>query len=189
MMGPWLTGIISDLSGINTRFLMIHFLPLHVSLRGRSRRERKSWLSLALSSSFLSQIPCPLSQISFMILEFQSSFRGRGNTISCRFCWWRNWCYLPLFSPSSGLDLIEGKNKGMHSVVFGSLWTTLEIGLIYNNMYSQDTTWVQEFRTTKQTNKHQPNNNNKSPTWGRMKTSIYWLYFQMSIKMEGIKPR
>lgn len=33
MMGVWLTGIISVLSGMNTHLVMIHFLPLHVSLQ------------------------------------------------------------------------------------------------------------------------------------------------------------
>jgi hypothetical protein len=62
-----------------------------------------------------------------LIFEFPSNFRGRGNTISCTFCWWRNWCYLPLFYPPSGLDFIEGRDEGMHPVVAHVLWTTLSL--------------------------------------------------------------
>lgn len=93
-MGPWLTGIISTLSGMSTHLLMAYFLPPHASLQRKKARERDPWLSFCLFSSFLSQTPSPLAPGSFLILEFPSGFRGRGNTISCTFCWQSNWCYL-----------------------------------------------------------------------------------------------
>lgn len=101
MMRPWLTGIISNLSGMNTHLLMTYFLPPHASLQRKKARERDPWLSLCLFSSFLSQTPSPLTPGSFLIFEFPSGFRGRGNTISCTFCWRRNWCYLsPIVLPT-----------------------------------------------------------------------------------------
>lgn len=75
--------------------------PTCIPTEEEGKRERDPWLSLCLFSSFLSQTPSPLTPGSFLILEFPSGFRGRGNTISCTFCWRRNWCYLsPIVLPT-----------------------------------------------------------------------------------------
>lgn len=127
MMRPWLTGIISNLSGTNTHLLMAHFLPPHPSLQRKKTTESKT-LGSAYAFSPLSFPKHPLlsPQVHSWFLNshqvsgereilFLALFVGEEIDGIC----------LPLFYPPSGLDLIEGRNEGVHSVMPNVLRTTL----------------------------------------------------------------
>lgn len=128
-MGPWLTGIISNLSGMSTHLLMAYFLPPHASLQRKKARESGT-LGSASAFSPLSFPKHPLlspQDHSWFLNSHQVSGEGEilflalfvGKVIDA-IC-------LPLFCPPSGLDPTGGRNEGVRPVVSHVLWTTLSL--------------------------------------------------------------
>lgn len=78
MMGPWLTGIISSLSGMDTSSLIAHFLPPHVFLQ-RKRQERSRPLA-QFRLFLLFPLPNTLSVCTGFILDswIPIKFQGKG---------------------------------------------------------------------------------------------------------------
>ena len=126
MMRPWLTGIISNLSGTNTHLLMAYFLPPRTVLQRKKAREIET-LGSAYAFSPLSFPKHPLlspQDPSWFLNSHQVPREGEilflrlfvGEEIDA-IC-------LPLFYPPSGLDLTEGRNEGVHPVVSRVLYTS-----------------------------------------------------------------
>lgn len=134
MMRPWLTGIISNLSGMNTHLLMAYFLPPCASLQ-RKKAERSRPLA-QLVPFLLFPFPNTLSSHPRIILDSQIPirFQGEGQILFLRLFVGEeiDAICLPLFSPPSGLDLTKGRNEGVHPVVSHVLCATQDFAQKYH---------------------------------------------------------
>lgn len=126
MMRPWLTGISSNLSGMNTHLLIAYFLPHMHPCRGR-RQERAGPLA-QLMLFLLFPFPNTLSSHPRIILDswIPIRFQGKGKYYFLHFfCWPRNWCYLsPIVLPTILFGPDRRQEWRCASSCVSVLWTT-----------------------------------------------------------------